>query len=261
MMKEFLKKHGFVLGLIISLIGHLCFLLIANSDPQSEKAIIKERKKVIVKLVTRPKKEKPKKVAVEKPPQKKPEKIKKAKLKSKKFVKAKVKAKTKPSTPKKKQKKPVQKGFTADINSTIDLGTISIPAMEAGGNLIADASNTNLEKGKKKDQRILVADKKVEEVEYVTKMPSLISQPPKELMRANYPSEAKKLGAEADVKLEILIDENGKVIRVKVKNKTEFGFAAVAKKLIRKYRFRPALKNDEKVAVWIPWTYKFRIEI
>jgi TonB family protein len=94
----------------------------------------------------------------------------------------------------------------------------------------------------------------------VTQRPGLLGKPSDAELRAAYPEAARRQGLDGDVKLEILVDETGRVTRVKVVRPAGNGFDEAADRLIRKHRFRPAQKGGQAVAVWIPWTYKFRLE-
>jgi TonB family protein len=94
----------------------------------------------------------------------------------------------------------------------------------------------------------------------VTQAPGLVGKPSDAELRAAYPEAARRQGLDGDVRLEILVDETGRVTRVKLVRPAGNGFDAAAERLIRKHRFRPAQKAGQPVAVWIPWTYKFRLE-
>jgi TonB family protein len=92
-----------------------------------------------------------------------------------------------------------------------------------------------------------------------TRLPRLLDRPSDDEMRDAYPEEARKKGLDADVGLEILVDDTGRVARVRVSRPAGSGFDEAAARLVRRHRFRPADKGGRPVAVWIPWTYKFRL--
>jgi TonB family protein len=94
----------------------------------------------------------------------------------------------------------------------------------------------------------------------VTSLPELIDQPPAGEMRALYPAAARRDGIEADVKLRILVSARGEVVRVRLLRPAGAGFDDAARKLVQRFRFRPGQRDGRPVAVWIPWTYKFRLD-
>lgn len=90
--------------------------------------------------------------------------------------------------------------------------------------------------------------------------PSLISQPLPEEMRALYPEQARRGAVEGDVKLELVVSDTGEVTAVTVVHPAGSGFDEVAARLVRRFRFRPAVRAGKPVPARIPWTYKFRLE-
>ena len=90
---------------------------------------------------------------------------------------------------------------------------------------------------------------------YIANHAELIDAPSGE---ENYPPEAKRLGIEGAVKLKLGIDENGKVVQVKLIERAGHGFDEAAVKAMRQARFKPAVTSDGKaVPCSIPWTYRF----
>ena len=79
-------------------------------------------------------------------------------------------------------------------------------------------------------------------------------------MRELYPKAAREEGREADVLLRLVISEKGRVVRVKVVRSGGKDFDKVARKLARKYRYRPAMRGTEPVAVEIDELFKFRLD-
>lgn len=98
------------------------------------------------------------------------------------------------------------------------------------------------------------------DVTEVERAPVLLRQPSAAETRALYPDAARRDGVEADVGLELLVSENGEVAEVRVVRGAGQGFDEVAKQLGRRMRFRPAERGGRAVSVWIPWTWKFRLD-
>lgn len=90
--------------------------------------------------------------------------------------------------------------------------------------------------------------------------PSLVAQPDPAEMRALYPEGARRGSLEGDVKLELVVSETGQVVEVRVLRSAGSGFDEVAERLVRRFRFRPAIRAGKPVPARIPWTYKFRLE-
>jgi TonB family protein len=98
------------------------------------------------------------------------------------------------------------------------------------------------------------------DVTEVERAPVLLRQPSIAETRALYPEAARRDGVEADVGLELLVSERGEVGDVRVVRPAGQGFDEVARQLGARMRFRPAERGGRAVAVWIPWTWKFRLE-
>jgi protein TonB len=79
-------------------------------------------------------------------------------------------------------------------------------------------------------------------------------------MRSLYPESARRSALEGDVRMEIVVSETGQVEEVKVLRSAGNGFDEAAERLVRRFRFRPAVRNGKAVPARIPWTYKFRLE-
>jgi TonB family protein len=79
-------------------------------------------------------------------------------------------------------------------------------------------------------------------------------------LRDVYPEEARREGLEADVRVELLVSEAGAVVDLKVPRRAGNGFDEAARTLARRIAFRPAERNGRAVAVWIPFTIKFRLD-
>jgi protein TonB len=93
----------------------------------------------------------------------------------------------------------------------------------------------------------------------VTTLPKLLAQPSAEEMRRLYPPGARERGLEGNVKLKILVSDQGRVLSVRVLRPAGNGFDEVARSLVKRFRFRPGTRGGRSVPVWVPWTYKFRL--
>jgi len=75
-----------------------------------------------------------------------------------------------------------------------------------------------------------------------------------------YPKEAEKKGIEGTVGLKVLVTEKGTVDKVEIEQSSgyqEMDDAAV--KAAKKTRFRPAIKDGERVAMWINYPIQFAL--
>jgi len=90
---------------------------------------------------------------------------------------------------------------------------------------------------------------------YIAQHAELIDAPSGE---ENYPPDAKRLGIEGKVELKLGIDQNGRVVQVKVIARGGHGFDEAAAKAMRLARFKPAMTSDGKaVPCSISWVYRF----
>jgi TonB family protein len=90
--------------------------------------------------------------------------------------------------------------------------------------------------------------------------PRLLRQPSKLDLRALYPEAARREGLEADVKVELLVDETGAVREVRVVEGAGGGFDEAAQRLARLLAFSPGTRGGRAVAVRYAWTFKFRLD-
>lgn len=74
-----------------------------------------------------------------------------------------------------------------------------------------------------------------------------------------YPSDARDNGVEADVPLDIVVDENGRVTDVRPTRHLGYGLDESAAQAIRGYRFSPAMRGGRPVKVRMRWTVVFRL--
>jgi TonB family protein len=89
---------------------------------------------------------------------------------------------------------------------------------------------------------------------------STVTQAPKPIERhkPGYSEALREAGARGTVKARLLIDTEGTVRRVEVLSDIGYDSRELAIAAFEKFRFRPALRDDEPVAVWI--THKIRFE-
>lgn len=82
----------------------------------------------------------------------------------------------------------------------------------------------------------------------------------KNKVEPKYPDQAKRDGIEGTVQLEILIDEGGRVRKVKVIKSPGHGLERAAIAAVSKSRFNPGLINGRAVPVKIKIPYKFLLD-
>jgi len=75
-----------------------------------------------------------------------------------------------------------------------------------------------------------------------------------------YPPMARRLGREATVKVRVLVDENGLPAKIELAGpKVGLGFDDSATELVRGMRWKPAMKDDVPVKVWIEVSVDFHL--
>jgi len=90
--------------------------------------------------------------------------------------------------------------------------------------------------------------------------PRRVREPSALELRQRYPEAARVAGLEADVRLELTIDETGRVVAARVVTPAGNGFDEAAEELARRIVFAPATRAGRPIAVRYPWTLKFRID-
>ena len=94
----------------------------------------------------------------------------------------------------------------------------------------------------------------------VERAPRARRQPSAEEIRALYPARAREERLEQDVRVDLLVSERGVVAQVRVRSGGGDGFGEAAAEVARRIAFDPATRGGRPVAVWIPWTVKFRLD-
>lgn len=89
----------------------------------------------------------------------------------------------------------------------------------------------------------------------VTSMPVLISD-----VRIPYPPKAREANVEGPVIMELLIDAEGKVRSVTLISGPGYGLDEAAVEAVKGVKFKPALLDQNAVAVKIRYTYRFVLE-
>ena len=75
-----------------------------------------------------------------------------------------------------------------------------------------------------------------------------------------YPDEARRAGIEGTVTLSITIDNEGKVVAVKILKGPGYGLDEAARDAIRRFRFKPAVKGGEAVSTEMKYAYTFLLD-
>ena len=164
---------------------------------------------------------------------------------------------------------PAPRRFAVNLGATVPSGGVAVPTVGDGEAAAGEArlGDPAAPAGSEAGRRPPETDASVRGTEvsplHVTELslpPSLLSQPSDSEMRLAYPETARRDGLEANVDLHLLIDRQGNVVQVRVLSAPAHGFAAAARLLVQRLRFHPGRLGDSPVAVWIPWTYKFRLD-
>jgi len=90
--------------------------------------------------------------------------------------------------------------------------------------------------------------------------PRLLRQPSRLDMRALYPEASRREGIEANVKVELLVDDTGTVREARIVEGGGAGFDEAAQRLARLLAFTPGTRGGRAVPVRYAWTFKFRLD-
>lgn len=89
--------------------------------------------------------------------------------------------------------------------------------------------------------------------------PGVMPPIPLDMPRYSYPAAARGQGIELDVRLDLLVDERGKVIEAVVRegDMAGLGFNETALAAARRISFQPATRGDEPVKMWTEMIFQF----
>ena len=257
--------QGFLAALFIHVAGFGALFLIP--PPEESKATI--RPPVKVRVAERPEPPPPPVEVDQKPEVKEPIEVKPDQPLKKRVAKVKKSPAPKPAAPTPAAPQPkaaTPRKFTVAMEATVPGGGVAVPASSEGGWTFG-APDGDAEAEKKLAGPAPESPKEEKkgpppprDAAGVTRLPRLISQPSNLDMRAAYPEAARRENREANVYLKILVTAKGQVTQVRVVRGAGEGFDQAAEKLVKQFRFRPAEADGQAVSVWIPWTYKFRLE-
>lgn len=148
--------------------------------------------------------------------------------------------------------------FELDMEATVDGGPgIAVPvAPEGGGHVRADPGQG----GKRgvtgqAPERTRPPNIELAESWEIDTLPEPLNDGDFE---PDYPSDAKATGSEALVTVALDIDQQGRVVRARVKQSKGPGFDRAALRYCRRLRFRPALSRGRPLASRIEWEVWFR---
>ena len=139
----------------------------------------------------------------------------------------------------------VMQGLT--IQSTARASTSEVRLPSGGGALTGERSSGAALSGGGGVGRLVDAGE-------VTEPPAVVARAE---LRRFYPAEAVKNGFEGDVKLRLLIAQDGTLAQVEILRDPGEGLGEAGARAIRSYRFRPARVNGEPVATIINFTLHF----
>ncbi|MFT3916425.1 MAG: TonB family protein [Anaeromyxobacteraceae bacterium] len=158
-------------------------------------------------------------------------------------------------TPQPEAPKPAPRRFAVSMEATVPGGGVAVPTTEGRTSARGRADLPSSAPVGNNEGPTSPVD--VVEVE---RAPRLLRQPSAADLRALYPEAARREQLETDVALQLLVDAAGKVADVRVLRASGNGFDEAAVTAARGIRFQPAERGGKAVAVWIPWTMKFRLD-
>ena len=145
---------------------------------------------------------------------------------------------------------PTQKVFGINKNALTSEGTSQEGIEVKVGNTVAK-ENDNLKLDKEDEVALPIPTDEF----LVTEMPKLVSE-----VRIPYPIEARKLGLEGAVVMDLLIDTAGVVREVSLVRGPGESLNEAAMKALKNFKFVPAKVKEQLVAVKIRYTYRFVLE-
>ncbi len=75
-----------------------------------------------------------------------------------------------------------------------------------------------------------------------------------------YPPEAKRLGIEKVVYIDVHVGDDGKIIEFQIGHKAQHGFEEAACKYIKQWSFKPAIEDGQPVDSWVRVPIKFALK-
>lgn len=89
----------------------------------------------------------------------------------------------------------------------------------------------------------------------VDSAPSVLAE-----VKVPYPEEARRAGIEGTVTLSITVDNTGVVVNVKILSGPGYGLNEAARDAIKRFKFKPAIKNGEPVSTEMKYAYTFLLD-
>jgi len=79
-------------------------------------------------------------------------------------------------------------------------------------------------------------------------------------VKVPYPEEARRAGVEGTVVLSITVDDQGTVVVAKIISGPGYGLNEAARDAIKRFKFKPAIKNGEAVSTELKYSYTFLLD-
>lgn len=236
-------------SIVVSLMVHGAALFAMSRLPEAE---ARKANSVVQMKVTRTEKEPPPPPPEEviPPPEVEPKKVKVR------TVKEIVKEAPPPRAP-----PPPKLSFSVDMESTVEGGGVSVPAVDGGGNMFADpAKDAALPAGKSNTPHVESGTGKGRASDYeITDPPRFLS--PESERAPPYPRVARAKEIEGKVLLRVYIAEDGTVKEVEVLERLGGGCTEAAVQWAKtKWRFEAARSGDERVGMWITVPVRFVLD-
>jgi protein TonB len=156
---------------------------------------------------------------------------------------------------------PPRFAFSVDMSSTVEGGSVEVPAVDGGGNMFADPTkDAALPKGKATAPLIEPGEGAGGDDRYqITDEPKFLT--PESERAPPYPDEAKAQELEGTVLLRVYVGEDGRVKKVKVLASLGGGCTEAAVRWARsRWSFEPARAGPEAVGMWITVPVRFVLE-
>lgn len=136
---------------------------------------------------------------------------------------------------------------------------ISMSSTTTAGNFAAAVGNTLYGKTEKKaadpNEVKAYSAPKYMPIHQVDTEPSVASE-----VKVPYPEEARRAGVEGTVVLSITVDTEGTVVATRIISGPGYGLNEAARDAIKKFKFKPAVKNGEAVSTELKYSYTFVLD-